>query len=140
MGEMIRRRTVFSLVTIVLFALRAWTMFYLMRLVNLGSYSVLTISFLLCAITAILFFGSPCFRSSWGRMVAIFQAVCDPLILFLLEGASCVWCVESTPIVPVGECSFFVGPVITVFFEQSPKVAFVIIGLIAHSFTSNRIE
>ena len=32
------------------------------------------------------------------------------------------------------------GPVITVFFEQSPKVAFVIIGLIAHSFTSNRIE
>ena len=108
MGEMIRRRTVFSLVTIVLFALRAWTMFYLMRLVNLGSYSVLTISFLLCAITAILFFGSPYFRPSWGRMVAIFQAVCDPLILFLLEGASCVWCVESTPIVLVGECSFFV--------------------------------
>lgn len=63
---MIRRRTVFSLVTIVLFALRAWTMFYLMRLVNLGSYSVLTLSFLLCAITAILFFGNCGVRFSLG--------------------------------------------------------------------------
>ena len=139
MGAVIHRRTVFSLVTIVLFALRAWTMFYLMRLVNLGSYSVLTISFLLCGITAVLFFGScdvwsslvgwslsskqyaiRSFFSYWKALLVCGALKALQLYLWVSALSSC-------------------GPVITVFFEQSPKVAFVIIGLIAHSFTSNRI-
>ena len=54
------RRTVFSFVTVVLFALRSWMMFYLMRLVNTGMYSLVSVAFMLCGITAILFFGTKC--------------------------------------------------------------------------------
>ena len=118
------RRTIFSLVTVVLFALRAWTMFYLMRLINSGAYSVLTVSFFLCGIIGWSLFSKQYAISSlftYWKIIIVCAAL-KSLQMYLWVGA-------------LSSC----GPVISVFFEQSPKVAFVIVGLIAHSYSSNRI-
>ena len=93
------RRTVFSLMTIILFALRSWMMFYLMRLVGTGVYSLVSVSFMLCGITAILFFGKGALEGLIFSVVVCLQEVFSELSLSVLEIRSIMRSPESPAIV-----------------------------------------
>lgn len=54
-------KTIFSMIAILLFTLRSWSMFYLTRLAKTGVYSLILICFSLSAFACVIFFraGSP---------------------------------------------------------------------------------
>ena len=113
-------------------------MFYLMKLIRTGLISILTLCFYICGITSVSFFSS-LFCLFASVVMSFFDKKYSPHSLFyywkslllcgVIKGLQLyLW------IAALSSC----GPVITVLFEQSPKVLFVIVGLFAHSYSSDR--
>lgn len=74
-------------------------MFYLMRLVGTGVYSLVSVSFMLCGITAILFFGKGALEGLIFSVVVCLQEVFSELSLSVLEIRSIMRSPESPAIV-----------------------------------------
>ena len=60
MKWLIYRKTMFSFVAIVLFILRSWSMFYLMKLGMQGVFSTIEICFILILVSALIFLCNYC--------------------------------------------------------------------------------
>lgn len=130
----------FTFVAIVLFMLRSWSMFYLMKLGMQGVFSTVEICFLLTLISASMFLCNECvivysfvvmsFMDRRYSPHSVFYYWKTLIICGVIKAVQlCLWVYELA----IG------GPVLCILFEQSPRLLFVLFGLLFGKYPGNGI-
>lgn len=128
----------FSFVAIVLFILRSWSMFYLMKLGMQGVFSTIEICFILILVSALIFLCNYCWSNKSIVVMSILNRKYSPHSVFyywktlIICGVVkaiqlCLWVYELA----IG------GPVLCILFEQSPRLLFVLFGLLFGKYPGN---
>ena len=135
---MISSRFVHLLVAFVLFALRTWSMFYLMRMVNTGRFTVELECLFLCIASCIQFL-CMCLLAELSLVLSFTDnRYSEHSVFYYWKSILLCGTIKAVQVYLWISALSSCGPFIYVLFEQSPKLIFVIFGLLSNSYSSNR--